>query len=57
MKHCVSAVIDVLLVSCKGYVTVQLCEVEICELRPKYLVKVMKGQSVSSTTLVELKRQ
>ena len=41
----------------KGYVTIQLHEVEICELKPKYKVEVMKCQSISSTTLVELQRQ
>ena len=38
-------------------VTTQLHEVEVCELKPKYLVEVTKWRSMSSTTLVELQRQ
>ena len=39
-----------------GFVTIQLHEVEICELKPKYKVKVTRCQGVSSTSLVELQR-
>ena len=31
----------------------QLCEVEVCELKPKYEVEVMKWRCTSSTTLIE----